>query len=264
MTKRAMAIACHPDDIEFMMAGTLLKLKRAGYEIHYMNIANGSLGTESTPRDEIVAIRREEAIAAAKLAGAVYHESLCDDLEVFYNTATLARLMPTMREVAPEILLTHGPYDYMEDHVNAGRLAVSAAFCRGMFNFKCDRPVPGTFQDIAVYHSMPHSLTDSLRRPVIPGLYVDTTRQIATQRLMLGCHASQKEWLDRSQGMDAYIEDLNHLARHYGKHSGVFEYAEGWVRHNPAGFCAPDFNPLAEALGDRVKVNAKFEAALEW
>ncbi|MDQ6630443.1 MAG: PIG-L family deacetylase, partial [Verrucomicrobiota bacterium] len=32
--KTAFAIAAHPDDIEFMMAGTLLLLKNAGYEIH--------------------------------------------------------------------------------------------------------------------------------------------------------------------------------------------------------------------------------------
>ena len=36
-----LAIAAHPDDIEFMMAGTLLLLKQAGCETHYLNIANG-------------------------------------------------------------------------------------------------------------------------------------------------------------------------------------------------------------------------------
>ena len=38
----AFALAAHPDDIEFMMAGTLVLLGDAGYEIHYMNVANGS------------------------------------------------------------------------------------------------------------------------------------------------------------------------------------------------------------------------------
>ena len=64
MAKAAFAIACHPDDIEFGMAGTLIKLKNAGYEIHYMNIANGSLGTNQYDYKTIVAMRREEAIAA--------------------------------------------------------------------------------------------------------------------------------------------------------------------------------------------------------
>ncbi|MFA6111669.1 MAG: PIG-L family deacetylase, partial [Candidatus Latescibacterota bacterium] len=33
------AVAAHPDDIEFGMAGTLLLLARAGCRLHYLNIA---------------------------------------------------------------------------------------------------------------------------------------------------------------------------------------------------------------------------------
>ena len=133
MSKAAFAIACHPDDIEFGMAGTLIKLKEAGYEIHYMNIANGSLGTNQYDYKTIVAMRREEAMNAAKLIGAHYHESICDDLEVYYCQELFAKVVPEIRDVDPEIVLTHGPYDYMEDHVNAGRIATTAAFCRGMW-----------------------------------------------------------------------------------------------------------------------------------
>ena len=40
-----MAIAAHPDDIEFMMAGTLILLRDAGWQIHYMNLSTGNLGS---------------------------------------------------------------------------------------------------------------------------------------------------------------------------------------------------------------------------
>ena len=43
--KVAIAIGAHPDDIEFYMAGTLLLVKRAGYDIHYFNVANGCCGS---------------------------------------------------------------------------------------------------------------------------------------------------------------------------------------------------------------------------
>ena len=69
MSKVAIAVSCHPDDDEFMMAGTLMRLKEAGYEIHYLNVANGSLGTAEHTYEEIVRIRRAESIAAAKMAG---------------------------------------------------------------------------------------------------------------------------------------------------------------------------------------------------
>ena len=88
MTKRVFAIAAHPDDIEFLMAGTLILLRRAGWEAHCLCIANGSCGTADLERDEIVRIRREEARAAAESIGAVYHESLVDDLQIFYEIHT--------------------------------------------------------------------------------------------------------------------------------------------------------------------------------
>jgi hypothetical protein len=40
----AMAISAHPDDIEFCMAGTMLLLSAAEYELHYLTIANGGCG----------------------------------------------------------------------------------------------------------------------------------------------------------------------------------------------------------------------------
>ena len=48
--KRAFAVAAHPDDIEFVMAGTLMQLADAGYELHYMNIANGCCGSIAAQR----------------------------------------------------------------------------------------------------------------------------------------------------------------------------------------------------------------------
>ena len=255
MAKTAFAIACHPDDIELMMAGTLIKLKDAGYEIHYMNIANGSLGTNQYDYETIVKMRRLEAIEACKVIGAHFHESLCDDLEVFYCQDTLEKLVPIVREVAPEIILTHGPYDYMEDHVNSGRLAVSAAFCRGMTNFKCNPPHPAIDSKVRVYHSMTHSLTDQLKNPVIPEILVDVTSTIDDKKEMLACHRTQKEWLDSSQGMDSYLIDMTNICEHFGKMTDDFKYAEGWILHSHVGFCDKQDDPLSAALGKNIYKN---------
>ena len=74
-TNTAMAIAAHPDDIEFMMAGTLLLLKRAGWHIHYLNLASGNCGSLEHSPTTTRAIRRREARAAARILGATYHPS---------------------------------------------------------------------------------------------------------------------------------------------------------------------------------------------
>ena len=58
--KAAFAVAAHPDDIEFFMSGTLMLLKDAGYEIHYMNLANGCCGSTQHDAEMIARMRREE------------------------------------------------------------------------------------------------------------------------------------------------------------------------------------------------------------
>jgi N-acetylglucosamine malate deacetylase 1 len=100
-----------------------------------------------------------------------------------------------------------------------------------------------------VYHATPHTLTDPMRRPIVPEIYVDVGAVIEEKKAMLGCHRSQGTWLDRSQGMGSYITAMVDAARAVGGLSGRFALAEGWRRHSHVGFSANDGDPLADALG---------------
>ena len=263
MSKTALAIACHPDDIEFVMAGTLLLLKDRGYETHYMNVANGSMGTSEYTREQIIEIRRNEAMTAAKSLGAVYHESLVDDLSVFYDSATCMKLCSIVRQVKPEILLVQSPQDYMEDHQNAVRLAVTAAFCRGMRNTPVNPPCEPTSQDVTVYHAQPHGNRDALRKIVRAGLYVDIESVLDRKKAALASHKSQQNWLDESQKMNAYIENMVAMAAEVGSLSKRYHFAEGWRRRSSLGFCAPDADPLLDALADVAHIDAEYETGLD-
>ena len=81
--KRAFAVAAHPDGIEFVMAGTSILLRNAGYEIHIMNIANGCCGSTEYSAEHAAKIREKEAIAAADTIGAEFHPSLVNDHILF-------------------------------------------------------------------------------------------------------------------------------------------------------------------------------------
>ena len=74
--KTAIAVAAHPDDIEFVMAGTLLRLKDAGWEIHYLNISNGNCGSQKLDSEETAKVRLTEAREASRIMGAIFHEPL--------------------------------------------------------------------------------------------------------------------------------------------------------------------------------------------
>lgn len=247
-----MAIAAHPDDIEFMMAGTLARLGQAGWDLHTMNLANGSCGSMTLGPEEIAAIRTDEARAAADALGATFHEPLCNDVEIFYCDELLRRLGAVIRDVAPTILLLQSPADYMEDHQNTARLGVTAAFCRSVPNWATDPPRATVAGDMAVYHAMPYHLIDQLRQPVTPEFCVDVTDVMDTKRAALTCHASQKQWLDDSQGLDSYIHAMEDMTRRVGEMTGRFEYAEGWRRHSHMGFGPESFDPLGEALAQHI------------
>lgn len=258
----ALAVGAHPDDIEFMMAGTLLLLKRADAEIHMWNVANGSCGTVVLDAEEIVRVRRQECADSARLAGATLHPPIADDLAVFFDRPLLARAAALLREVRPNILLVPSPQDYMEDHQNACRLAVTAAFVRGMRNFPTDPPAEPWMGDVAVYHALPYGLRDPLRRLVGAGLYVDVASVHEQKLRMLAAHRSQKEWLDASQGQDAYLQAMEEMSRAVGAMSGWCEFAEGWRRRLHLGFGPADYDPLVELLPDLCRVDERYEEDL--
>jgi N-acetylglucosamine malate deacetylase 1 len=246
--KSAIAIAAHPDDIEFLMAGTLMRLGAAGYQLHYLNVANGCCGTMTHSRDEIIRIRREEGMQAAQLLGATFHESFCNDLEIHYSPPLLSRLAAIIRQVAPDIVLTHSPVDYMEDHTATCRLAVTAAFARGMPNYPTTPATPHLDKPVIVYHAQPYSNRDPLGRWVKPDLFVDTSDLLLRKSELLAAHQSQKLWLDQSQGLDAYLDTMRELDRQVGQMSRQFSHAEGWRKRLHLGFAAEDSNPLVTDL----------------
>ena len=74
---------------------------------------------------------------------------------------------------------------------------------------------------------------------------------------MLSMHASQRAWLDNSQGIDSYGEKMKAMAREVGRRSQKFGFAEGWIRHNPLGFSSEDYDPLGTLLKDHINVHMK-------
>lgn len=257
-----LALFAHPDDIEFVAAGTMLRLAEKGWDLHYMNLCSGNCGSVETDAEETARIRLAEAQAAAAVLGATFYPPICNDLELTYAIPLLRKVTAVVRQAKPRIVLTHAPSDYMEDHMNAQRLAVTAAFNHGIPNFASDPPADAFFEDVTVYHAMPHSLRDPLRRRVHAGAYVDTTPVHARKREALAAHASQKRWLDVSQGMDSYLITMDEASANVGALSKRFEHAEGWRRHLHVGFSATDSDPLKEVLGDACWMDPEYEASL--
>jgi LmbE family N-acetylglucosaminyl deacetylase len=253
----ALAIAAHPDDIEFVMAGTLLLLREAGWEIHYLNVTNGDMGSTVMTQAQTAVRRRREAQASCKRLGAKWYASICADLGVFYTEKNLRRICAVVREAKPSVVLTHALADYMEDHMITARLAVTATFARGIPNYRSVPARKPTLEPCVIYHAMPHGQCTPTRVPVRPEIYVDTTSVHGAKREALACHASQKEWLDVTQGMDSYLKTMDGFSNRLGKQTRRFAHAEGWTRHLHFGFGAEEDDPLRDVLGARYLHNPK-------
>ena len=206
----AFALAAHPDDIEFVMAGTLILLKEAGIRNPLHEPGQWQLRGRPPFRRKRSFSSGGGSQGSRSSIGAIYHESLTDDFGIFYEPGLLARVAAYMREIAPEILLLQSPQDYMEDHQNTVRLGATAAFVRGMPNFSTDPPLPPIDQPMAIYHAQPHGNRDVLRQAIMPDFAIDISSIMEQKTHMLSCHKSQKEWLDISQGhgcLPTYMQD---------------------------------------------------------
>ncbi|MBS1231321.1 MAG: hypothetical protein H6R35_159, partial [Bacteroidetes bacterium] len=239
-----------PDDAEFMCAGTLSLLNRAGWTIHIATITKGDKGTTVFSMEEISSIRKEEASRSAEIIGGYYHCLEFEDVYIFYNRDTINRTTNLIREVHPDIVFTASPNDYMIDHEITSLIVETACFSSGIKNMEINaepfEPIP------YLYYCDPMEGKDKFGNLIQPSIYVDIESEIYTKEKMLSCHASQRNWLLKHHKVDEYVLCMKHLAEMRGNEINKV-YAEGF-RQN-LGHSYPSYNLLKEILGDLVTVN---------
>jgi len=66
MADVVLSVLAHPDDAEFLCAGTLIRLAREhGWQVHIASMTAGDCGSAELPPERIAAVRREEGARAA-------------------------------------------------------------------------------------------------------------------------------------------------------------------------------------------------------
>jgi LmbE family N-acetylglucosaminyl deacetylase len=248
MADVVLSVLAHPDDAEFLCAGTLIRLAREhGWQVHVATMTPGDCGSAELLPEEISRVRRAEGTAAAAIVGGVYHCLEERDLLVCYNERALERVTRLLREVRPRVVLTHSPADYMLDHEMTSTLARAAAFGAPVPNLFRDRSHPPPLAHIPyLYYCDPIEGTDLLGRGVDPRFCTDISHVIDTKAQMLACHASQREWLLKHHGMDQYLNAMRQWGAERGRPHNV-AYAEGFRQH--LGHSYPQDNLLGQLLG---------------
>ena len=67
--ERYLFIGPHPDDIEIGAGATAAKLAAMGKSVCFLICLDGRYGSETVPPEELVGIRKKEALASAKMLG---------------------------------------------------------------------------------------------------------------------------------------------------------------------------------------------------
>jgi LmbE family N-acetylglucosaminyl deacetylase len=251
LTPRILAIHAHPDDVEFLCAGTLGLLRKRGCAITIATMTAGDLGSAELPPPQIAEVRRGEARKAAELLGADYLCLEFGDLSIDVNDASRRRVTEAIRRARPEIVLTAPPVDYHTDHETTSRLVRDALFAASVPFYKTHEwdPAPPTEHVPHLYYVDPLEGVDWFGQKVPYHFIVDTSETFDLKLQMLACHDSQRAWLRRQHGVDEYLETCRRWSEERGRAAGV-KHGEAFRQH--LGHPYPQNNVLTDLLGDRL------------
>lgn len=134
--QRFLFVGPHPDDIEIGAGATAAKLAAMGKDICFLVCLDGRFGEGNAPEgirgDDLVALRKQEALASATMLGVrdVRFLDLCDG--GFYEQKTLVeKIARIVGDFQPEVILAPDPDVTSEchaDHRNVGNAARQIAY----------------------------------------------------------------------------------------------------------------------------------------
>ncbi len=135
----AMVVVAHPDDAEFMCAGTVATWARSGTTVVYVIVTDGDKGSDDpkVTSEQLKAIREEEQRKAAAKLGVSEIVFLGYEDSMLQPTLELRRdIARAIRRYRPSVVVTFDPtnrfitdnYPNHPDHRAAGDAAVDAVF----------------------------------------------------------------------------------------------------------------------------------------
>jgi LmbE family N-acetylglucosaminyl deacetylase len=243
---RILCLHAHPDDVEFLAAGTLAVLAASGHDITIATMTAGDCGSDIFPPAEISAMRRAEAATAAAKIGAAYDCLEFLDLAIFVDDPSRRKVTAALRRHRPDIVITSSPVDYHCDHEATSKLVIDACFGCSAPNYDSsafgnDPALPAIPH---LYFMDPTEGRDREGKQVGPLFVVDVSGTIDAKVAMLECHESQRAWLRRQHGIDNFVDIGREWCGLRGNLAGV-AYGEGFRHYT--GHPWPS-DPLLESL----------------
>jgi len=207
---RIMAFSPHPDDVEILCSGTLAKYAAQGHSAAIAVMTRGDVGSPTLGREEIAAIREQEARRSAAIIGAEFYWLGYDD-EFLYDSPEVRRhVIDVLRQFAPDVVLCPDKdHDYHPDHVRTGQLVWDTHVMTPVPNIQTEHGPCAHLHEIWYYDTVAGINFQ-------PEFYVDISEFWDTKLAMVQCHESQNAWLMSQYGLPtAYFAETQSRFRGY-------------------------------------------------
>ncbi len=228
--RKVMVVVAHPDDAEFMAAGTVAKWAREGKEIVYVLCTSGDKGTADVtvnPADLAEARQGEQRAAAAQL-GVKDVVFLGYEDGILQNTLQLRRdIVRQIRRFKPDVVVCQDPttrwsaqgYINHPDHRAAGDATLDSVYPSARD--------PHVFPELLTEGLEPHKVKEVYAGGTnFADVWVDITETIETKIDALLAHESQL-----SNGKRPADWDLGKVIRERAQHNADgqgMQYAEAF------------------------------------
>ena len=209
-----LAVFAHPDDLELLVGGTMLKLKSLGYATGALDVTRGEMGTRGTVEGRAI-----EAEVAAKILGLDVRDNLgLPDGHVFVTDVERTAVVRALRRLKPRVILTHQTGDSHPDHDHISALVRECSRLVAMRNYD-----PETADDKIPPPIVAHN---TFSRSVLPSFIVDISEFLYKKMDAIRAHRSQffdpnstePETMLTSK---TYLDEIENRSRYYGSLIGV-------------------------------------------
>ena len=143
---KILAIGAHQDDNEFRVGAMAHKWIKAGHEVYFLSMCDGSGGHHIMTPKETSARRAKESQAVAEYLGVNYDVWDVEDCHLMADLETRMRLVRYIRRIAPDLVICHRANDYHADHRASAQLVQDASYLL---------TVPHTCPDVPAMRKMP-------------------------------------------------------------------------------------------------------------
>ena len=192
-------LGAHPDDGDYDYGAAIAQLVRSGAKVSVATFCYGCKGHVDMEPAALAARRRKEAQAAAKIYGLErYIVNECPDCELDASRAWRERMGRLIRDLAPDMVLTHRPVDYHADHRAVGQVSQDLAYFLGVPHWCPDTPVP---EKLPFFMYTVDAFT--VPRRLRPDLVINCEPTLEIAAKGISCHVSQLfEWMPPQDGID--------------------------------------------------------------